>query len=201
MDEPPADDQPMEPPQAFGTQDGNTLMFPPSVLRYYSRYRRWPRRWVNWWRQNQGQWPRYWQGQGQGQGQWGRPWQGQWGRPWYGSGQWRNYQGRWPGRVYNAGYNTGYTGYNAYNRYRYNVPQAGVRSWVRQSPAVRQVRQMIRNAQRVGTLRNVRSGVRYPVFGGRVGRQNYRIITRQQGGMRHEVMAIRHGALEPERAI
>ena len=59
---------------------------------------------------------------------------------------------------------------------------------------------LARNARRVGTLRAVRSGRRYPVFGGQVAGRNYRIITRPRGGVRHEIMAVRGGELQQELA-
>jgi hypothetical protein len=36
------------------------------------------------------------------------------------------------------------------------------------------------------------------VFGGRVGGQRYRIVTRPRGRVRHEIMLVRRGALEQE---
>src|SRR5262249_36384584 len=52
-------------------------------------------------------------------------------------------------------------------------------------------------SSRIGTVRRVRSGQRYPVFGGRVGGQSYRIITRPRG-WHHEVMDLRSGELQQE---
>jgi hypothetical protein len=36
------------------------------------------------------------------------------------------------------------------------------------------------------------------VFGGRVGRKNFRIVTRPRGGKRFEIMTVRNGPLEGE---
>jgi hypothetical protein len=65
---------------------------------------------------------------------------------------------------------------------------------------VGRLRTLARNARRVGTLRSVRSGRRYPVFGGRVAGRNFRIIARPRGGLRHEIMAVRGSELQQELA-
>jgi hypothetical protein len=62
------------------------------------------------------------------------------------------------------------------------------------------LRRLAQNARRVGTLRAVGSGRRYPVFGGRIAGRNYRIITRPRGAVRHEIMAVRGRELQQELA-
>jgi hypothetical protein len=62
------------------------------------------------------------------------------------------------------------------------------------------LRRLAQNARRIGMLRSVRSGRRYPVFGGRVAGRNFRIVTRPRGGVRHEIIAVRGGALQQELA-
>jgi hypothetical protein len=95
--------------------------------------------------------------------------------------------------------------------WRTRAPYAGYRHaggvygrrWRSPAPGrvlVGRLRTLARNARRVGTLRSVRSGRRYPVFGGRVAGRNFRIIARPRGGLRHEIMAVRGSELQQELA-
>jgi hypothetical protein len=129
--------------------------------------------------------------------------------------RWRR-SGQWPGvpqvgysgqPSWRAGYP--YTGYQGspYARYPYARPAAGgwaARPGVRPplgaaSTLVGRLRRLARNARRVGTLRAVASGRRYPVFGGRIAGRNYRIVARPRG-LRNEIMAVRAGELQQELA-
>jgi hypothetical protein len=73
-----------------------------------------------------------------------------------------------------------------------------VRPWSARQAIVGRFGRLARGARRIGALRSVRSGRRFPVFGGRVGGQRYRIVTRPRGRVRHEIMLVRRGALEQE---
>jgi hypothetical protein len=65
-------------------------------------------------------------------------------------------------------------------------------------PIASRIGTLARGARRIGTLRSRRTGARFPVFGGRVGRKNFRIVTRPRGGARFEIMTVRNGELEGE---
>lgn len=64
-----------------------------------------------------------------------------------------------------------------------------------------QLAQLARRSQRIGTLRHRTSGRRYPVFGGRAGNRNFRIVTRPRGGMHFEIMNVQSHELAPEQAV
>lgn len=61
--------------------------------------------------------------------------------------------------------------------------------------------QLARRSRRIGTLRHRTSGRRYPVFGGRAGNRNFRIVTRPRGGMHFEIMNVQSHELAPEQAV
>jgi hypothetical protein len=131
--------------------------------------------------------------------------------------RWRRRHPGWWGGAGRSGY-PGAPNWRA--RYPYARPSYGARqpwrypgttgAWGRRPVArapfgtggtlVGRLGRLARNARRVGTLRAVGSGRRYPVFGGRVAGRNFRIITRPRGGMRHEIMAVRGSALQQELA-
>jgi hypothetical protein len=99
--------------------------------------------------------------------------------------------------------------YPAHWNRRYGVPGSwrqwpyGTRSTVARPLALRRalvnrVGRLARGARRIGTLRGVRSGQRFPVFGGRVGGRNYRIVTRPRGRLHNEIMLVRQDKLAQE---
>ena len=176
--EPPMAAEPPPPPAAFNTQDGNRLVLNSQLLRRLMRaYRR-------------------------RHPTWGVPF----GAPGFGA-QPAAY--RYPTPYGASPYVR--APYGGYPRWRPAVTGAGfVRPWAGQAATglplaarralVGRMQRLAQQARRVGTLRSVRSGRRYPVFGGQVGGKNYRIVTRPRRGMQHEIMLVRGGALQQELA-
>ena len=176
--EPPMADEPPPPPAAFNTKDGNRLVLNSQLLRRLMRaYRR--------------RHPR-------------------WGMPFDAPG----FAAQPAAYPYRTPYGTSpyaRAPYGGYPRWRPPVMGAPfVRPWAGQAVTGRplaarralvgRLQRLAQRARRVGTLRSVRSGRRYPVFGGQVGGKNYRIVTRPRRGMQHEIMLVRGGALQQELA-
>lgn len=59
--------------------------------------------------------------------------------------------------------------------------------------ALRQLGWMARGARRVGSLRNRRTGARFPVFSARAGGRSFNIVTRPRGRWQGEIVLVRPG--------
>lgn len=69
-------------------------------------------------------------------------------------------------------------------------PRSGAFGGVGRRRTIGAVGRVIRNARRIGALRNRRTGTRLPVFRSQVGGRPVRIVTRRRAGVRHEILTI-----------
>lgn len=86
----------------------------------------------------------------------------------------------------------------SWRQWPYGTRTALARPLALRRALVNRVARLAGGARRIGTLRGVRSGRRFPVFGGRVGGRNYRIVTRPRGRLQNEIMLVRHDKLAQE---